>query len=209
MKNILEADSIYRYVHSGLILSDIYLRCETGDLITISGRNGAGKSMLMKIIFGTEKAQNKHIRINHKIYRAPYEAPGLLTYLPQHPFLPAHLHLKKCSSLYLNEAEKEKFTQDEVIHRIYESRISELSSGERRYAEVRMLLLRTSKFVMLDEPLSFLEPKLKSAVLQLIHEESARKGIILTDHDQHSLKQLSSINYLLKGGSLRRNAPYF
>ena len=45
MKNILEVDSIQKYVNKNFSLSDIYLRCETGEILGVFGRNGSGKSL--------------------------------------------------------------------------------------------------------------------------------------------------------------------
>ena len=46
------------------ILSDVYLKCETGDIIGLLGKNGSGKSTLLKIIFGIESADFKFVRVD-------------------------------------------------------------------------------------------------------------------------------------------------
>ena len=62
-KYILEIDSIIKNFNSRNLLSDIYLKCETGEIIGILGRNGSGKTTLMKIIYGIESCENKFIKI--------------------------------------------------------------------------------------------------------------------------------------------------
>ena len=52
MIHTLEADGIQLDYNGRKILSDIYLKCETGKIIGLLGRNGCGKSSLMKIIYG-------------------------------------------------------------------------------------------------------------------------------------------------------------
>ncbi len=68
MSDILEIDSVIKSFDVKQILTDIYLKCQTGDIIGILGRNGTGKSTLLKILFGTLKAENSFIKINGKVY---------------------------------------------------------------------------------------------------------------------------------------------
>ena len=65
MKHTFEADSVQLEFGSKKILSDVYLKCETGQVTGILGRNGEGKSCLMNIIYGSLKPQNKSIRFNN------------------------------------------------------------------------------------------------------------------------------------------------
>ena len=59
MKHVLEIDSIQKKFDLITILSDVYLKCETGDIVGLLGRNGSGKSTLLQIIFGILKADFK------------------------------------------------------------------------------------------------------------------------------------------------------
>src|SRR5258708_40300109 len=99
MQNSLEVDSVIKSFGKLKILSDIYLKCETGDIIGIMGRNGTGKSTLLKIIFGTINSSNKSIRINDKVYHQPFKTAGLVGYLPQHHFLLPHLSIYETAKL--------------------------------------------------------------------------------------------------------------
>src|SRR5690606_41237557 len=102
MKNVLEVDSIQKCVNKNFSLSDIYLRCETGAVLGIFGRNGSGKSMLLKIIFGKENADNKFIRINNQLFKTAYKKPDTIVYLPQNFFLLKTLSFNKIMNLYFD-----------------------------------------------------------------------------------------------------------
>jgi ABC-type multidrug transport system ATPase subunit len=69
MKNLLEVDSIEKSYGYKIILSNVYLKCETGDIIGVLGRNGTGKSTLLKIIYGILPAEYKFVRIIIKLER--------------------------------------------------------------------------------------------------------------------------------------------
>ena len=206
MVNTLEIDSIYRVVNQNLTLSDIYLKCNTGEIVGIVGRNGAGKSLLMKIIFGIEKTENKFIRINNNnnSIKEPYKKFGLITYLPQSSFLPKNLKVIHTIKLYINKSEVANFANDQILNPILESKVSEISGGELRYLEIKLLLNFKSHFVLLDEPLSYLSPILKEKVLKLIVEKSADKGIIVSDHDYFNLKSIITKLYLMNSGNLKQ-----
>ena len=50
MPSLLEIDSVIKSYDDRPVLTDIYLKCETGDIIGMFGRNGSGKSTLLKIL---------------------------------------------------------------------------------------------------------------------------------------------------------------
>ena len=56
MHHLLEIDSIIKNFGTRQLLTDVYLKINTGDVIGLFGRNGTGKSVLMQIIFGTMKS---------------------------------------------------------------------------------------------------------------------------------------------------------
>ena len=54
MHHLLEIDSIIKNFGTRQLLTDVYLKINTGDVIGLFGRNGTGKSVLMQIIFGKQ-----------------------------------------------------------------------------------------------------------------------------------------------------------
>src|SRR3712207_1460386 len=90
IKHTLEADSIHLELKGRTILSNIYIRCETGSITGLLGRNGEGKSCLMRIIHGTLAAE-KSVRIDGRAVYEAYKSPDMLRYLPQFRFIPPSL----------------------------------------------------------------------------------------------------------------------
>lgn len=64
MDTQLEVDSVIKMYGETTILADVYLSCVPGDIIGLFGRNGTGKSTLLRIIFGSLKGDRSCIRIN-------------------------------------------------------------------------------------------------------------------------------------------------
>ena len=94
MTHKLEADSIQLEFGGRKILSDIFVKCETGKITGLLGRNGEGKSCLMKIIYGSLKC-DKSVRFDDISQFEAFKRPDLLLYLPQVNFIPKGLSLKR------------------------------------------------------------------------------------------------------------------
>ena len=204
MKNLLEVDSVMISFNERKILHDCYLRCETGDVIGLLGRNGCGKSSLMKVIFGSLFTYYKFIRINGKVYNKPYQKGNLIAYLPQHDFLPKNIPINSIIDIYISDPSgRVKIKNDPRIKNHLIKRISELSGGELRYFEIILLVNLDTKFILLDEPFSKVEPLYKEIIIDLIRQYRTTKGFIITDHDYRNIIAASDRIILITDGGCK------
>lgn len=196
MINKLEIDSVQLKFNSRTILSDIYLKCETGKITGLIGRNGTGKTSLFNIIYGTLGTDHKSIRLNEQSIQTPYKGSDLIKYLPQYNFIPKQLTLKRIFSDYnLDYSLFEELFID--FKTKYNSSINELSGGQIRLVEIYIIIKSTFKFILLDEPFSHLTPLLIETVKELIIEEKENKGILITDHLYDHIIDINDDLYLL------------
>ncbi len=198
MTHKLEADDIQLSFDNRRILSDIYLKCETGKITGLLGRNGQGKSCLMKIIYGSMECE-KSVRINNDSYLQAFKYPELLQYLPQFNFIPRHLSIKRVFidfkiSFTFFEALFPEFTND------YKTTINKLSGGGRRLIELYIIIKSKSRFAMLDEPFSHLSPIQIEKIKTLLLEEKSAKGFLITDHLYQHITDISDNLYILANG---------
>lgn len=201
MMNELQVDSVLlSFDNIKQLLTDCYLNCRTGDIIGILGRNGSGKSSLLKIVFGTLIPLNKFIRINGSVYNRPYQSK-LIGYLPQHSFLPVNSKVEQVIDIMLqNPIARIKVKENERIKSKLKQKVHTLSGGERRYLEVLLIIHLDVMFVLLDEPFSGIEPIYKEMIKEVINEAKKDKGIILTDHDYLNIVQVSTQIILITNG---------
>jgi len=204
MHSTLEIDSVMQSFDGRNILSDIYLKCETGDILGMLGRNGSGKSTLLKILFGAMKGDHKFIRIDAKVYEQPYKTPGLLCYLPQHSFLLGHLSVMATVDLYLEGIGVDAFLNDGLLGKLGHNKINSLSGGESRYLEIKLLLNMPVKFVLLDEPFNGVAPVMIDQLKAMITQHSSTKGIILTDHDYNNVLDVANKYCLVYDGGIKQ-----
>lgn len=204
MSNILEVDSIRKSFGLNQVLTDVYLKCLTGDVIGLLGRNGTGKSTLLKIIFGTLCTDCKFIRINDSVLDQPYKTKNLVGFLNQDNFLPKHLTVRQIANLCSTNLDQNEFLSDDVLSKVVDTKIRFLSGGESRYLEVKLILYLDSLFVLLDEPFNGISPLHIDLIKKMILEKSAKKGIILTDHDYRNVLDIANKYYLLFDGGVKK-----
>jgi ABC-type lipopolysaccharide export system ATPase subunit len=203
MSDLLEADSILKEFGDNRVLTDIALRCQPGDIIGLLGRNGSGKSTLMKILFGTLSADHKFIRINNTILNRPFKTKKTIAYLNQDNFLPKDISIKQVFKIYSDRLDQKGFLDDEIFSKISDTKIGNLSGGELRYLEVKLLLYFDSPFLLLDEPFNGISPLHVEIIKKMILEKSVKKGIVLTDHDYRNVLDIANKYYLLFDGGLK------
>jgi len=199
MIHTLEADGIQLNFGARRILSDVYMKCETGKITGLLGRNGQGKTCLMNIILGSLKSSISSIRFDGEFTLKVNTRPDLLLYLPQFNFIPKELTVKqvlkdfRLSAVDLNN----RFPEFEGRHDL---KVQQLSGGQWRTLELYIVVKTPSLFAMLDEPFTHLNPIQIENVKQFLLEEKANKGMLLTDHMYNDLLDVSDTVYLLKDG---------
>src|SRR5690606_787029 len=102
----LFVDSVACRYGTKMVLSGVYVSCRRGEVVGLLGRNGAGKSSLMKVIFGGRKAFYKHCELDGKLFQTGYRT-GSIAYLTQEPLVPSYvtvrLATKLCVGTYRDE----------------------------------------------------------------------------------------------------------
>ena len=195
--HILEIDSAELAFGGRSILSGVYLLAETGCVTAVLGRNGCGKSCLMKILSGALKAGFCSMRIDGKWHGRFTEKE--VRYLPQHAFIPGWLRLERVLRDFgLSREELERWFP--LFVPLRGSRIGELSGGEQRILECFVILRSRTQFVLLDEPFSQIAPLHVETLQTLIRQEKMAKGILLTDHMYRHVTGIADRLYVMADG---------
>jgi len=202
--NTLEIDSVHLNLGGKTVLSNIYLKCKTGDIIGILGRNGCGKSSLLKVLFGSLKADNKSVRLNQSYLKQLYTRKEAVNFSPQEGMLMKYLTFKEVVRIFELENHLDQILSIDEIKHNQESEIGQLSGGIKKMIEIMTMLYSKSKFTLLDEPFSFLSPVLIEKLLPHIKSQSKSKGIILTDHQYETVWETANKHYILYEGTLRQ-----
>jgi ABC-type sugar transport system ATPase subunit len=203
-------------------LGPIDLFIQNGERLVLMGANGSGKSTILRLIAGFESPSNGSVAIDRcNISNIPIHKRGI-GYTTQRPTLYPHLNIyhNLCISLNLSQKSlrrKEKIPADDVEKRVQQianmlrvdrflSRYpSELSGGELCRVSLGRVLVRRPSIMLLDEPLSQVDTKLRYELLaevSIVLSEFSPTVIYVT-HDATEMKMFSERIVQLSNGQLQ------
>ncbi len=195
----VEIDSVELNFDQKRILYGVYVKGELGKVTGVLGRNGSGKTCLLRILFGDLKPKYKNIRLDENYLKKPLFETNLVAYLPQHQLLPTNLKIKRAFNIF--NVDWMTFTNIfDSFGKYANSKTNELSSGELRVVETYLILNSGKKIILLDEPFSFVAPIYVEQFKQLILETKNDRAIIITDHFYREILDIGDSIYLLKDG---------
>lgn len=199
---MLEIENIKKAFEKKVILNGISLKCDIGDIIGIFGKNGSGKSSLLKIIHGTLKADTIIMKINSKIVNPKEIIPSKqLAYLPQETFLPKNLKVRDIIPLFFPDGNnQDKIFYSKGVSHFENKKIGTLSLGQLRYLEILLIGNLNHPYIMLDEPFSMIEPIYKDVIKEFLVDLKRKKGLIITDHYYNDVLEITESNFIIKNG---------
>jgi ABC-type lipopolysaccharide export system ATPase subunit len=201
MIHTLEADGIQLSYSQRSILSDIYIKCETGRISGLLGRNGSGKSCLMQTVYGSLDVNIKSVRIDGKFIRRPCTKAGLVAYMPQFNFIPPGLTISRVLADY--EIDFSEFERHfPAFSGLFKASVESLSGGERRVLGLFAVIYAKSWFTLLDEPFSHISPIQVDQFKEIMLSEKQNKGFLITDHMYCHIMDISDDLYVLKNGKI-------
>jgi len=197
------------------VLYDVSLEVKEGEIVTILGSNGAGKTSLMKTICGLETHRSGKITFNGEdlMKVAPHKLVNKgIALIPEGRHLFPELTVKENLMLGAYGIKKnDPATYDwilELFPRLKE-RITQLagtmSGGEQQMCAIGRALMSEPKFLMLDEPSLGLAPKIVEQVFEIIQKINKEKGITIIVVEQNANMALKNADraYALENGIIR------
>ena len=189
------------------------LEVPQGEVVGLLGPNGSGKSTTLKMILGFLKPTDGEIRIR-SFTPQQKEARSLLGYLPENPkfqkFLSGEDILKYYGGLLGLQGEARQKRIDEMLELVdlkhaAKERVRGYSKGMTQRLAIAQSLLNSPEIVILDEPMSGLDPIGRIEMRELIarvHEELPSTTLFFSTHILADVEQLCSHVALLQKGRL-------
>jgi ABC-type multidrug transport system ATPase subunit len=199
----LYVDSVIKSFGTKQILTDVFISCNKGEIIGLLGRNGTGKSTLLKIIFGSLIADRKFVKIGNKLINSLFDNRNLIKYLPQDSFLPDHIKINTIIKLFCNKHNRSIISENPLIKPLLNKKSKQLSGGERRVLEIFLIIFSKAKYILIDEPFNGVAPIYKEHIKDLIIEQSKSKGFIITDHDYRNILDIASKIVIIHDGGTK------
>ena len=209
-----------------LAVHNLDLTVNSGDFLTILGPSGCGKTTLLRAIAGLEEPDSGEIQFGDRMVFSQIEGVIIppekrnVGFIFQSYALWPHMTVEQNITLALKE---KKLSVDEVELRLkkslemvqmepYRKRYpSELSGGQQQRVAVSRLIALQSKILLMDEPLSNLDAKLRTEMrseLKRLHKELDATTVYVT-HDQTEALTLSDVVVVMdKGLIMQSGTPY-
>jgi branched-chain amino acid transport system ATP-binding protein len=197
------------------ILHEISVEISRGEITTLIGRNGVGKTTLLKTIMGFLKPKRGRIFFNEKDIsgtQAHVLAEMGIGYVPQGKAIFPHMNIREHLDIGAwTERDREK--RDSMLAMVYDlfPRLEErklqkagtLSGGERQMLSISRALMSSPALLFLDEPSFGLSPLMVNAVFKSIKEIN-RKGVSIFLVEQNAKKALenSTTGYIMDMGKI-------
>ena len=197
------------------ILHEISVEISRGEITTLIGRNGVGKTTLLKTIMGFLKPKRGRIFFNEKDIsgtQAHVLAEMGIGYVPQGKAIFPHMNIREHLDIGAwTERDREK--RDSMLVMVYDlfPRLEErklqkagtLSGGERQMLSISRALMSSPALLFLDEPSFGLSPLMVNAVFKSIKEIN-RKGVSIFLVEQNAKKALenSTTGYVMDMGKI-------
>ena len=213
----LAANNIGKAYRGRVVVKDITLTVQRGEVVALMGPNGAGKTTSFYMIMGLIEADRGMISLDGEdITSLPmYQRARLgVGYLPQEQSIFRGLTVEENirAVVQLTEKDKSKWNDnveallDELnIGHIKKSPALALSGGERRRVEITRALVLNPQFMLLDEPFAGVDPIAVIDIQKIIEQLRSREiGVIITDHNVRETLSICDRAYIIKDGQILR-----
>jgi iron(III) transport system ATP-binding protein len=195
------------------VLDGVDLRVEPASLTAVLGLSGCGKTTLLRVVAGFERAQRGSVALGGRIlddgrtYVVP-EQRGV-GYVPQEGALFPHLSVAANVGFGLSRRERRGAAVTQLlrmvgIERLAERLPHELSGGEQQRVALARALARRPAALLLDEPFSSLDASLRSHVREEVHALLRAQGVttVLVTHDQEEALSMADTVAVLRDGRI-------
>ncbi len=191
---MIKLEKVCKKYKNFLALSEVNLEMKKGEIYGLLGHNGAGKTTTLKAIIGLLKIDSGNIQVDDDIR---------IGYMPEAPVFYEHLTLKE----YMNFISKD-YKYDYLIELVglkdfMNKKISNFSKGMKQRVAFACALTQEPEILLLDEPLSALDPEGRKDVINIIKGlKDEGKTIMISTHILSDVENTCDRIGILKNGNV-------
>lgn len=203
----LKIKNVIKKYENSVVLDGVAFSLKGGKIYCLLGRNGVGKTTLMKIVSGhiPYNAGNiKFIDIPNRFQDTYYvsETPIFLEYLTAKEHLK---FIKEIHKIHMDDSQLEQFIREKGMGDFYNDIIISYSHGMKHQLSLAMAFLIEPKVLLLDEPLVSLDPiNIRHMRQQLIEYANQGNIVIISTHILPIAQKISDELLILTGGKVHQ-----
>ena len=214
----LKIQNVSLSIQGRLIVNDVSIIVNPGEIVGLMGPNGAGKTSTFNLAVGNIKADRGEVLMNGKNITnlpLPIRSRLGLGYLTQEASIFRNLTVKENIDLALQNSSfspaairnrREQLINEFTLNKFVDNYGYQLSGGERRRCEIARALSvgrKGPQYLLLDEPFAGIDPlavnDLKKLILKL---SSGGVGVLITDHNVRETLLITNKSYVLSEGKI-------
>ena len=215
----LSAKGLHKKYGKQMVVTDVDVSVERGEIVGLLGPNGAGKTTSFYMITGMVKPTSGQVFLdkveitNEAMYKRARKGIG---YLAQEPSifgklsvgnnLKLVLEMRKGLSKTEQQEKMDLLLDDLSISHLKENIGNTLSGGERRRVEIARSLCMDPDFILLDEPFAGVDPIAVEEIQGIVHSLKEKEiGVLITDHNVRETLSITDRSYLLFNGQILKS----
>ena len=208
---MIEVDALTRYYGDFAAVRGISFRVDPGEVVGLVGPNGAGKTSTLRCLVGIIRPTSGSVKIaGHDIVTDPLPAKRALAFVPDEPHLFPHLtvveHMRFIGRIYgvadIDARMSVLLEELELVDR-RDALPDELSRGMKQKLAIACGLLHDPRALLLDEPLTGLDPGAIRRMKRTIRNRAAAgAAVILSSHLLNLVEELCSRIVVIHNGEI-------
>ncbi|MBH82872.1 MAG: LPS export ABC transporter ATP-binding protein [Candidatus Marinimicrobia bacterium] len=215
----LSAKGLHKQYGKRMVVKDVDIFVERGEIVGLLGPNGAGKTTSFYMITGMIKPTQGNVFLDEAdiTQDAMYKrAQKGISYLAQEPSIFGKLSVEDNLILVLEmikdmklDTQREKMKtllKDLSVSHLATRKGNTLSGGERRRVEIARSLCMDPDFILLDEPFAGVDPIAVEEIQGIVHSLKEKEiGVLITDHNVRETLSITDRSYLLFDGQILKS----
>ena len=210
---MLELKNIRKSFGKNIILKNVSLSINNGEIVSILGPSGSGKTTLLNLILGITDIENGNLILDGKdITKVPMEKRGFNIVFQDYALFP---NLNAYENITYGLRNKPNISSKEEVDDLIKllgleehlnKNINQLSGGQKQRVALARTMVMKPKILLLDEPLSAIDAKLRKNLqieIRRIQQELNITTIFVT-HDQDEAMSMSDRICLLNNGNIEQ-----
>ena len=215
----LSVRGVHTYYGQSHVLHGSVSQIESGRLVTLLGRNGMGKTTLMRTIMGLMPARTGKIEFNEqRIEKSqPYDIFGMgIGYVPQGRHVFPHLASTRTSRLGLRNKRQRSSPLFEKLFDLFpilkerlKQQAGTLSGGEQQQLALARALAGEVRLLLLDEPTEGIQPTIVDSILSLLVRINREDGltILLVEQNMELALSVAQDYLIMEKGVIVEGGP--
>ncbi len=202
---LLECKSIYKSFDKKQVLKDINLTIPRGKIIGLLGKNGTGKTTLIKLINDLLTPTSGEILVNGK--NIGVESKKIISYLPERTYLDKSMTIKQTLEYFTDfydnfDLEKAKRLIKDLDLDI-DTKISKMSKGMQEKLQLILVMSRNASLYILDEPLGGVDPATRDYILDtILNNFNEDASVIISTHLISDIERILDEVIFIDNGSI-------